>query len=208
MALLKRWRVAPPGNWTYFQKESQLRIKAENGDALVDQVVEHRKYRGFTPTDRETVKLEVQRQICEKLGFNDCRPEGESDPWKPKDGSKPLVTMSNVLSFSKAAIAFVKSGGELAPMEEVKRRADICRQCFWNRELSGCACGGFYKILDAAIPKDRKLDGLHVCGICNCSNGVKVNLTEEQVRASNAGRNLPWPTETPCWQFDVMQKQP
>lgn len=206
MALLKRWNTAPPGNWVYFQRESQLTIKAENGDDLVDQVVAHRSYRGYTPTDRATVKLEIQRQICEKLGHGECRPEGNDDPWKPKDGSKPIVTLSNILSFSKAAIAFVASGGELAPMEEVNRRAEICRACFWNRQVTGCSCGGFYRILDATIPKERKLEGLHVCGICSCSNAVKVNLTDAQVIASNKGRNLDWPTETPCWQKRIMDQ--
>ncbi len=205
MALLKS-RSTPPGGWTYLQAETQAIITDENKDALVDRVVEHRKYKGLTPTDREEVRKEIERQICSKLGHNECRKEGPEDKWTPRDGSKPKVGMTQVLAFSKAAIAFITSGGELVPIEEAQRRAEICRACHFNQEMTGCSCDIFYKILDAAIPKARKLPGLHVCGVCNCTNSVKVNLTKEQVLASNKGRDLQWPIETACWQRDLYEQ--
>lgn len=205
MALL-RTRSTPPGGWTYLQVETQAKITAENEDALIDQVIAHRQYKGLPNSNRAETKNEIERQICVRLGHLDCAPEGDGDKWVPQDGSKPTIGMMEIISFGKAALEFISSGAELAPMEEVNRRAEICRRCVLNSPITGCNCSVFYKILDATLPASRKLEGLHVCGICHCSNAVKVNLTEAQVLASNEGRNLVWPTEVPCWQAEIAAK--
>lgn len=204
MALLKT-RATPPGGWTYHQAETDFTIKAENEDALISQVMAHREYKGLPISDRATTKKEIERQICTRLGYHDCKPEGKDDKWVPRDGSKPIVTMGHVLAFSKAAFTFVASGFELAPMEEVRRRAAICRACPLNQPMTGCSCNTFYKAIEAAVSSDRRLEGLHVCKVCDCSLVAKVNLTEAQVVASNDGRTLTWP-EQECWQKSIMDK--
>ncbi len=205
MALLKT-RSTPPGGWAYLQTETQFTIKAENEDALIDLVMAHRQYRNLAQSDRATTKKEIERQICQRLGHLDCKPEGKDDKWVAQDGSKKIVTMAHVLSFSKAAFAFVSSGFKLAPMEEVRRRAAICRACPLNQPMTGCSCNSFYKAIDAAVSADRRLEGLHVCKACDCSLVAKVNLTEEQVVSSNEGRKIAWPAQE-CWQRDAMQAQ-
>ncbi len=203
MAVLKRRSQQPPGGFIYRQSETDATIKAENMDRLVDKVAAHRVYKGLTPTDRPSVQLDIERQICTRLGRLDCRKENADDTWVPQDNMREVVTMSGVLAFSKAAIAFLASGGEMAPMEEVKRRAAICRECPLNQPMTGCACNLFYKVLDTTIPADRRVEGMHVCRACNCSLGVKVNLTDAQVRVSNEGRTIDWPDQA-CWQKDLM----
>lgn len=205
MALLKRRNQSPPGGFVYLQTETQATIKGENEDQLIDYVVAHRQYKGLTPTDREAVRKEIERQICVRLGHGDCKPEGKDDKWVPQDGSKPVIGMTQMIAFSKAAMAFVASGGELAPMEEVKRRAAICLRCPLNQPVSGCSCGIFYKAIEAAVPRARTIEGLNLCMACSCSLVAKVNLTEEQVVISNDGRKIAWPDQE-CWQKSIMDK--
>ena len=205
MAVLKRRNTAPPGGFKFYQAETRFAMTAENEDQLIDLVMAHRQYRGLVPTDRESVRLDIERQICTRLGHGDCKPEGKDDPWVPLDGSKKLVTMGAVLAFSKAAFAFVSSGFELAPMEEVQRRAEICRACPLNQPMTGCSCNTFYKAIEAAVSRERRLEGLHVCKACDCSLVAKVNLTDAQVVASNEGRGILFPAGA-CWQKTVMDK--
>ncbi len=210
MALLKRKNETPPGTgkWEYLQAESGATISAENFYALVDLVVAHRAYRGFARANAEEASLDIQRQVCQALGTAECKKEGPSDAWTPRIPERQKITMGDVISFSKATLAFVASGGALAPMDEVTRRAAICRACSLNRPMTGCSCNTFYKLIEAAVPKERRIDGLHVCGVCHCSNTAKVNLTDEQVISSNEGRNLIWPEGQDCWQRDLMQRAP
>lgn len=206
MALLKRRTQQPPGGFVYRQSETDMTIKGENEDQLIDRVIAHRVYKGLTPTDREEVRKEIERQICVRLGLLDCKPEGKDDPWTPQDGSKPLLTMSKMLAFSKAAFSFIASGGEMVPLEEVRRRAEICLACPMSSGVSGCSCDIFYKTVDSFVPKERRTPGLGVCLACGCSTTAKTNLTEEQVHASNEGRRIAWPTDVPCWQAAIEAK--
>lgn len=203
MALLKT-RATPPGGWVYLQTETQFTLKAENEDALIDLVMAHRAYKGLAASDRATTKKEIERQICTRLGHAECKPEGKDDPWVPRDGSKPRIGMMQMIAFSKAALAFVASGGELAPIEEVKRRQSMCLSCPLSSMVSGCSCGIFYKTIDAAVPKARSNPNLGICLACSCSTNAKSNLTEEQIMISNDGRKIDWPH--PCWQAEIEAK--
>lgn len=205
MALLKKRNEAPPGGFTYFQRETEFTIKGENLPQLVDLVSKHRAYKNLHPQDAESVQKDIERQICTRLGSLECRSEGAADTWVPRNPERNIVTMSGVLGFSKAAFEFVKSGGALAPMEEVQRRAEICRGCPLNQPMTGCSCNVFYKTIDAVVSSERRLPGLHVCRACNCSLVAKVNLTKEQVIISNEKRKITWPGSA-CWQKTLMEE--
>ncbi len=206
MALLKSFRDTPPGGFQYFQLETECTIKAECWPEIVDKVIEHRKYKNLHPQDRAAVELDIQRQMCRKLGKDECVSEGPQDKWLPLPHEKTMLTLDAVVGFSKAAIAFVASGGEMEPMDEVRRRAEICRTCLFNQRISGCRCAPFYALLDKTIPRARRMPDLGVCVKCSCSLAVKVNLTEEQVIASNEGRDIQWPQDQECWQARIMEK--
>lgn len=209
MALLKRKNQTPPGTgkWEYLQADSGLTISAENYHALVDSVVSHRQYRGYERANKPEAALDIERQICQRLGSTECKKEGPDDPWVPRIPERVKITMGDIIGFSKAAFAFAASGGELVPVEVARERAKDCLACPLNRILVGCSCNTFYKLVEAAVSKERRIDGLHVCHVCHCSNTAKVNLTEEQVVASNEGRKLEWPEGQPCWQRDLMRSQ-
>jgi hypothetical protein len=108
------------------------------------------------------------------------------------------------MSASRAAFEVLKSGLELAPMDEVKRRAEVCLNCPLNQPMQGCACAPLYKLIATLVPEDRKLEGLNVCQVCNCSLLAKVNLLEDHIFKSNQGRNFSWPAGA-CWQKDIME---
>lgn len=204
MALLKRRNTAPPGGYQYYQVETEFTMKGENEDQLIDLVIEHRKYRNLPMGDRESVRKEIERQICGRLGYHECKPEGKDDTWVARDGSKPVIGMMQMIAFSKAAFAFISSGGALAPIEEVKRRQSICLACPLSSMVTGCSCSIFYKTVDALVPAERSNAKLGVCLACSCSTNAKTNLTDEQVWISNEGRQINWPT--PCWQAEIEAK--
>ena len=194
----------PPGGYTYLQNETQAIITGENKENLVDLVVAHRKYKGLTPTDREEVRKEIERQICTRLGHRECRKEGDDDPWVPQDGSRPHLTLAKVMAFSRAAIEFVKTGMNLVPKEVAEARAKICLGCPENRQATGCNCGDYHKLVAAAIPEDRKIGGLFICWNCGCDLQSKVNLEDSVIVASNKGQNNQFPHF--CWQRAVLEK--
>lgn len=195
MARLKHHGTAPPGSWQYRQKETGLTIKSDNFDSLVAKVVEHRAYRGLQPQDRETVALEVDRQLCSRLNHDHCYAE-PGDGWVPvKDSAH--IRLSDILAFSKTMLMWLASGRRIAPMEEAQRRRAICKDCPLNRHPSGCKCGVLYKMIASSVPKDRQFEDVHVCSVCQCSLKSKVNVPMEVIRVGELGRNLQYPVT--CW---------
>lgn len=206
MALLRHRSTTPPGGWTHFQKETEFTMKAENEGLLIEAVKRHRQYKNLIRQSEDEIQQDIERQICMRLGSAECMAEGADDTWVPRNPERNIVTMSGVLALSRAAFEFVKSGGALAPMEDVQRRADICRVCPLNQEMTGCSCNVFYKTIESVVSEARRLPGLHVCRACDCSLVAKVNLTEDQVRVSNEKRRIQWPAGVNCWQAEIMSQ--
>ena len=202
MARLKHRNLKPPRGFRYYQRETQLVIESDNLLSLAKKVCAHRRQRGLEPTDEPTVMLEIERQMCTRLGTADCRPESPNDGWVPQKDSG-LITVGTVLSASKAAFNLIESGFELAPMEEVNRRAADCLGCPLNQPINGCACAPFYKLIEKLVPNERRIPGLFVCLACSCSLQCKVNLLADHVFKSNQGRDIRWP-EGACWQRTIM----
>jgi len=197
MALLKHPQTAPPGGFKYRQIETGLLI---SGDSLIDlaqRVRSHRQYKGLKPDGLDGILLEVQRQICARLDKDSCAEE-EKDNWVPIPSQPRRLTLNDMLAFSKVAIEFIKNGGAMVPKEEALRRANICRACPLNQPASGCKCGTFYRMLNSAIPADRKFDGLNVCQACACSCVAKVNVPMEVIKADD--RKIAFPLN--CWMHD------
>lgn len=195
MATLKHPTTSPPGGFKYRQSGTGLTITSDSLQSLIDKVVAHRRYKKLTPDDPATVSLEVQRQICTRLGRNECNAE-EKDNWVPLP-DQPRFTLMDILAFSKTVFEFIKKGAELVPIEEAKRRRDICLACPLNQRAQGCKCAVFYKMVNSIIPKDRLWDELHVCQVCHCSNAAKVNVPLSVIEADK--RKLTFPVH--CWQY-------
>lgn len=61
------YHAIPPGGWWFLEKRTGLRVEAETFHGLVDQVIEHRKYKELEPTDHAEVWREVEQAICERV---------------------------------------------------------------------------------------------------------------------------------------------
>ncbi len=204
MAVLKSRRDSPPGEWKYFQRETEYEMKGENESDIVNLVVAHRRYRNLHPQDPEAVRLDIHRQICSKLGTQECQKEGPDDKWKPINPERIRFTASMIMSFSAAALEFVKGGLKLVPVEESLRRAAICQGCPMNQPMTGCNCNNFHKIVASMVPADRTIPYVGVCYACGCDLKSKVNLTDEVIIESNKGRDIEYPDF--CWQRAILEK--
>ncbi len=203
MAKLKFINEVPPTGFWYIQPKTNLRIEADGLKELISLVLDHRLYRGLTPTDRETVALEVERQICSRLSEYHCKKEGPDDKWVPFTYSNTIVKISAVLGFSKAAFEWFTSGHELVPEEKALARKAKCDGCPLNWPLSGCKCGKVAKFIAKVVPKEKRYESLGVCMVCECSLPAKVWLPRNVIDASNEGRKLRFPQDGSCWQHSV-----
>lgn len=197
MARMKFKREVPPRGWSYIQPVTRLKILGESLPDLADKVYRHRLYKGLERASVAEAGLDIERQICTRLGTRECSPEGTADEWVPVT-ENPTIEMSAVIGFSKAALEWISSGRELVPESEANRRAEICKACPLNNPMTGCKCSIFYKMVNMAVPEARRDPELGVCGACACALQAKVNLPMNVVNESNAGRNLSFPVF--CWQ--------
>ncbi len=200
MAHLKHVGTAPPGGYTYRQKETGLTITSDSFHGLVAKVITHREYRSLPNTDEATVEREIHNQICMRLGTNECTAD-PGDDWVPIPNNG-FIKLADILSFSKTLLEWMSKGLALVPMEEAQRRRAICVACPLNRPATGCRCAVLYQMINACIPKERKFEDLHVCGICRCSLKAKVSVPMEVIEAGEDGRNLKFPVH--CWRHKVL----
>lgn len=196
MALLGNPRQTPPDGFVYTQPETQTRIEHETLQELVGAVCEHRRYKGLSPTDPEPVSLEIQRQICASMPPGICGPEAGED-YRPLLDQSRRLTLDKIQSFSHAIFEWIRTGGKLVDEEEAQRRAKICLGCPYNKAPASCACAPLWVLIKALIPPRRRIDNLHVCGICGCVNGVKVLMPFPVLKQSIQGRDLTFPVH--CW---------
>ena len=206
MARLKDPNTAPPGGFSYRENRSGLTLTGTSLQDLTARLIDHRRYRGWWPQDAAEVSLEIQRQLCRRLGSAQCKSEGPDDPWKPVDDLTLNLGLSHVLAASRAFLEWLSSGFGTATMEETLRRRSVCLECPLNRPAAGCKCDVLYKAIAAAVPTDRQFGDAHICGACGCSLKAKLSAPAAVIAASEKGRNLQYPAE--CWVPDLLAKQP
>lgn len=209
MALLKDLRTEPVDSWRYLQPETGVWIiaDAEHFGFLVDLVVQHRTYKGIEPKDRDSVALDIQRQICMRIPEDRCSPEPGETRLIYKDQYRSLSS-STIIAFTTAIFSWIAGGGQLCEKAESERRAAICRRCVFNRIGRTCACQAVSAMIESLVPKGRRENGLTMCGICGCALLGKTICPDDVVRDSNRGRGYVFPRELGCWQADLNPDQP
>ena len=155
MAKLRHPSDVPPCGWQYLEPRTRLTLTGDNLADLVSQVHTHRQHNGF-PDTIEQARLDVQRQICSKLGTRECVPEGPDDPWKPVHDLTRTASVSEILAFSRAALEWLMGGREIVPLEVNEARRKTCAACPMNQPVQGCRCAPLYRMVDRAIPEDRR----------------------------------------------------
>lgn len=193
MATLRFLTQTPPGGFVYRQAETGLTVTGDSLHDLASKVRAHRRYKGLKPDDESAVALDVHRQICTRLGKDECQPE-ENDNWVPVPITRRF-TLMDMLAFSSTMLEWIKNGGRLVHIDEAKGRKGVCAVCPLNQKQVGCKCGVFYKAINAVIPKERRWDDLHVCAICACSLNTKVNVPMSVLATDK--RPLSYPVH--CW---------
>ncbi len=206
MALLRFSNQVPPmGGFRFRQPESRLVIEGESLTDLVERIRDHRIHKGLAPTDRESIRLEAERQICGRLGLAECKPEGIADEWTPVPAGSDVMSLEKISSFSRAAWEWGKSGGELVPLHEAERRRDICAGCAANTDPGhDCFTCKLGQLIAAAVPAERRFPELHVCGHCGCELRSKVSLPKKVIIASDIGRGIVYPNH--CWQKEILDE--
>ena len=197
MPKLRNPTEAPPGDWVYHEVRSGLDIKANNIFELETKVSDHRMHRGWGPIDKQVIRAEIMRQICQRLSSAHCMPEGPDDPWKPVNDLTHGITLSQIMAASKAMLEWLSSGLGMAPIDEALKRREVCKTCPLNRPAHGCKCDVLYKMINAAVPDERRFADLEICGACGCSLKAKCSAPANVISASESGRDLTYPVG--CW---------
>ena len=204
MAKLRNPNEGPPGGFRYTEYRSGLQIKEPTLMDCAHKVVEHRKHRGWGPIDVQTVRAEVERQICSRLGAQHCVSEGPDDKWKPINDMMLNFRLSSIMAASKAALEWLSSGLGMSSMEENQRRRALCSNCTLNQPATGCKCSVLYRMIDNAVPAERRFEDLHICGACGCSLKAKCAAPDNVIIASEKGRDLTYPHH--CWVPDALKR--
>lgn len=193
MALLRNPRETPPDGFRYVQMETQTRFTGETLGELADMVIAHRAYKGVGSLDKQTVEVEIQRQICEGAFPHVCAGEN-GETYQPLIDRSRSLDPDMIVGATEAAFRFIGSGGAVVDKAESERRAAICRGCQFNR-ASVCVCTPLHKALDALVPAKRREPGLAICGICGCSLLAKVLLPLSTILSENSTLRTP----SYCW---------
>lgn len=202
MARMIDTRTAPPGGWRYVQPETGAELIAPSYPELLERVASHRGYKGVGSLVLLEMAADVERQICSGIEGRFCRAE-EGEDHNPIPDHHGGLTVSKIVAASIAFVAFVKSGAKFVDKATSGSRAAICRGCRFNRTPDGCgSCNALFKVIEAAIPKDRLEPGIKACVACGCALRAKVLMPAEVIEASNAGKDVRYPAH--CWQLNTV----
>lgn len=198
MATLRYKNQKPPGGFVFIEPTTRARIEDDNLPDLVKKVMEHREYKKLPFQGPEATQLEIERQICTRLTKSECRSEGTNDEWQPSVVYQAILKPQTIISASRAALEWARDGGAYVDEETALKRRETCLACPLNTPLTGCKCGTVYKALNAAVPKEKRHDGLGVCAVCLCALNLKVWMPRKVIDASNAAGEYKYPDH--CWQ--------
>lgn len=195
MPRLNHPNEAPPDGW-FFVARTGLRIDGWDLFELIERTALHYEHKGIEFGSKDDLRREIEAQICSAMPPGVCRGEPGEEYHPFHDASRDF-TRESVLAASAASLAWLKTG-LLEEKTESARRAAICRTCRFNRPSPSWVCSALCATLEQLVPAGRREPGLSLCGICSCSLTAKVIAPMAVIAASNAGRNLAFPSF--CWQ--------
>lgn len=203
MALLNHKHTTPVDGWFFIDPNTGVKLETlDTLSDLVRLVIEHREHRKVGDTDAEKVELEIQRQLCSAMPPGWCAPE-PGETYVPFNDRARDFTPELILAASKTGLAWIASGMELVSDAEAERRASICRRCRFNRSSPSWVCASICGVIEKMIPEGRRYNGLHFCGLCQCSLRAKVNLPLHVIRPENEAREIRFPAPPACWQSET-----
>ena len=202
MIKIKKRNLVPPGGWKFKDPDSGFWLEGRSIEQLVSNVIYSRKKNGYTGSlDVEETEQEVLKQICSIIGEPHCKSDEEMTIYEDKTG---IFKLDKITSIASATLEMAK-GDSLVDVKELTRRQAICNKCFLNRPARGCACASVYKMINAAVPENRRDENLEMCGACGCMINAKIQLPMSAVNAANKGSNNKYPSH--CWQLGDSSKK-
>lgn len=184
--------LPPGGAWSWISPVTGRKLVSRGAARkLVNSVIAYQRENGHEVQTPEQVEHDI------------CMQSGLLKPYCRGSGSVPSgrTTLQTLVNASKAFVAWVNSGMELAPMEEVEARAAICARCPRNQPLGGCSSClpelAAEVAQDALVSKARRSkhhDKLHNCQQCGCRLALKTQLPDAATTVEEGQQFPEW-----CW---------
>jgi hypothetical protein len=166
----------PNGKWRWRDPVTGSYITNFSASKLIAAVRSFLSSNGREPMTND----QIEHSICEQMGLKP--PYCESTTATPTLG----VTFETLGRFFTTAKNWILGGANLAPMELVNQRAEVCATCPRNVRAGGCtSCDerlGEVLAMDGILPVGRRPDAsdrLHNCSQCGCRLNLKVQLPAE-----------------------------
>lgn len=184
--------LPPGGAWRWVSPVTGRTLSSRSSARkLIQEILNYQSENGH----KVQPPAEIEHDICMQMGL--LKPYCRGSETVPT-GRTTLKTLSNA---SKAFSAWLGTGMELAPMEEVERRAATCATCPRNQPLGGClTC---IPELAAEIAQDALVSlqrrskhhsKLHNCQQCGCRLALKTQLPASATRVEPGQQFPEW-----CW---------
>jgi len=197
--VLKNRSLVPPQGWVFVEPTTKHNLSAPAYDNLVSLVMDHRKANDVPIGTVESVRIEIEEQLCANMDPTRCR----NKMLIPSAGQPTgrAVTLTDVANFLRVAVDWVAKGFRPVGAEEAERRALICEGCDFNVESSGCVgC----KAREFAANLATATQGLttsrdprlKACAVCGCENKAQVHYPLD-VLAKGVTPEMQFPVW--CW---------
>lgn len=162
--------VVPPNGYSYEQKETSIKLTADNFGQLVTRVADHRRANNL-PVPFNIADI-VEAKVCEQ------RPE-LCEGYVPKPPPNQKLTLNSAIRFTRTLVA--AGGKRVENQAEADQRAAICAMCPDNIEPEGCT-GCSSSIIKKTVEfmvgsrKTSYDSTLKSCKHCGCFNAAQVWL--------------------------------
>lgn len=191
MKINPRAAIPPGGVWRWTSEEGRTLAVRTHPRKLIEAVIGYQTQNHLPVQSAE----EIEHAICMQMGL--------TPPYCSGSGVVPTgrTTLDTLRQASRHAVEFFKNGMELAPMEEVNRRADICAKCPRNQPIGGCtdcmpevAAELATDAVVNAARRPRSYAKLHNCQQCGCRLALKTQLPDKGILIGPKEQFPEW-----CW---------
>lgn len=195
--------TVPPGGWEYVEPRTGEKFKGGSLVELTAKVQKHRESNNLWPISETEVQVEIENQICQRVGHEWCQFMKAGQWGFSINFDKIRAGTRSLLGWAKAAVT-----GEDPYVNEAEanRRAEICSKCWANKAITGCyGCGLADRIREMLVQAkgsrwtqhDAKL---HACVVCGCANAAQVWIKEEILAPAVTEEQRECYREIPnCW---------
>jgi hypothetical protein len=178
----------PPGGWVYKDSRTGITFKDNSIFAIYSQVISSWAANDIDPPNN--YKAVIDHEMCEQLSQMECREIGEIER---------VLTLADIERFGNSIKKWMEGGMNFVPIEEAKRRANICIGCHNNKPVKTClGCTKALSWMSERVgwPQTDKDSELQGCRACLCLLRLKIHLPLDAI--DNTGVKYP----DHCWNVE------